>query len=116
MLKYYLDFIDDNRDILLGGHLVPLSPETFYSVVYAQKEREVIAALYTANSFTAPEDTGKLTVVNASGIEKIYVDLNGCAAEKYEIKNCMGESVCSGRVSSDLAAYSVPHNGMLFFS
>lgn len=116
MLKYYLDFIDDNRDILLGGRLVPLSPETFYSVVYAQKEREVIAALYTANSFTAPENTGKLTVVNASGIEKIYVDLNGCAAEKYEIKNCMGEAVCSGRVSSPLAAYSVPHNGMLFFS
>lgn len=116
MLKYYLDFIDYNRDILLGGRLVPLSPETFYSVVYAQKERNVIAALYTANSFTAPEDTGKLTVVNASGIEKIYVDLNGCAAENYEIKNCMGETVCSGCVVSALAAYSVPHNGMIFFS
>lgn len=115
MLKYYLDFIDDNRDILLGGQLVPLSPETFYSAVYARKEREVIAALYTANSFTAPDDIEKLTVVNASGIENIYVDLNGCAAKKYEIKNCMGEPVRSGDVTSPLAAYDVPHNGFLFF-
>lgn len=116
MLKFYLDFIDSHRDILLGGRLVPLSPETFYSSVYAEKEGEIIAALYTANSFTAPEDTGKLTVVNASGIEKIYVDLNGCPAKSFMILNCMGEVVRSGGVVSALAAYTVPHNGMLFFS
>lgn len=116
MLKFYLDFIDDNRDILLGGQLVPFSPESFYSVVYARKKHEVIAALYTANSFTVPDNTEKLTVVNASGIGKIYVDLNGCPAKKYEIKNCTGESVCSGTVTFPLAAYDIPHNGFIFFS
>lgn len=116
VLKFYLDFIDDNIDVLQYGKLVPLNPEAFYPVIYAQRDGKVIAGLYSANSFKVPDNTEKLFVVNASGNSVVYVDCgnNQFVGREYIIRNCMGEIVETGNINNVLEAFNVPHNGIIF--
>lgn len=115
VLKFYLDFIDDNIDVLQYGNIVPLNPEAFYPVIYAEKEGRVIAGLYSANSFKVPDGTSNLNIVNASGAENVYVDFagNNFNGREYVIYNCMGDTVGGGLITASLQSFDVPHNGIL---
>lgn len=114
MLKFYLDYIDNERDILQNGNFVPLYPEAKYPVIYAEKNNEVIAALYCANSFSAPEKTERLHIVNAAGNKKTLVDFSdsNLIGKKYSIVNCMGEKISEGTINNNVAAFEIPHNGI----
>ena len=115
MLKFYLDFIDEKRDILQGGKLIPLYPEALYPVIFAEKDHEVIAALYEANSFAVPEGTTSLTLVNASGRGEILLDSRKAALKgKWRVCNCMGEETASGKIDNGFTAFDIPWNGFLF--
>lgn len=116
MLKFYLDFIDDNRDVLQYGKLVPMYPEAMYGAVYAQKNGTVIAGLYSVNSFDVPPCTKNLKLCNASGTEKVFVDFSDTelVGKNYVIINCMGEKVEEGTINSTLCKFTVPHNGFIF--
>ena len=115
MLQFYLDFMDEHRDILQGGQLVPLHPEALYSAIYAEKEHNVIAGLYAENSFTVPAGTKHLTLINATGRGEILLDSRKAALSgKWRICNCMGEETASGETFSELAAFEIPWNGFLF--
>lgn len=117
MLSFYLDFIDENRDVLQHGVLVPLYPEADYSVVFAHKNNKVIAALYSANSFEVPDGTEEFAIVNASGNEKVYIEVHdSIIGKKYIICNCMGEEISSGKIVTAVNSYHIPHNGILFFN
>lgn len=114
MLSFYLDFIDENRDVLQHGKLVPLYPEADYSVVYAQQNEKVIAALYSANSFEVPEPAEEFAVVNASGNEKVYIEVpEHLLGRAYGICNCMGEETAKGIITNPVNSYRIPQNGML---
>jgi len=113
MLKYYLRYIDENRDTLLHGDLVPLYPEALYPAIYAKKNGTVIAALYSMNAFTVPDGTENLTLVNASGSDTIILS-NIPSSATFTIRNCMGEIVETGIPSANIAVFRVPHNGFLF--
>ena len=47
MLKFYLEFWNENRDALLDGKLVPENPEAGYSMVIAKTNTDIIATGYT---------------------------------------------------------------------
>lgn len=113
MLRHYLSFIDNNRDILLEGKLMPLSPEANYATVIAQRDNRVIAALYETLLFVVPENTAELTVVNATGNNYIYIDAENSVCDKaYAVTNCKGEKTASGILKAkEISKISVPHNG-----
>lgn len=115
MLKFYLDYIDSNSGVLQYGNLVPLHPEAFYPVIYAEKDGRVIAGLYSAHSFRVPAGTESLDIVNAAGSETVYIDFadTDLTGRNYVIFNCMGEPVGSGTVRAPLQSFTVPHNGII---
>ena len=115
MLCHYLKFMDDNRDVLLDGNLVPLDAQANYAQVYAERDGRVIAALYANPVFAVPDGTEELTVVNASESDFVYLDgadkLGGAA---YTITDCMGNPTAEGKLSGEgLVKLSVPHCGFL---
>jgi len=114
MLKCYLDFIDDNRAVLLGGELVPLYPEALYPAIYSHRDGHVIAGLYEAESFTLPEGTEKFDLVNATGKEKVFLD-NIPVGKAFTIRNCMGEITAEGITENEIGAFNVPVNGFFSF-
>ena len=113
MLKFYLDFWKENRDILLDGKLTAKAPESVYSQVSSEKDGEAIVTLYTDCAVCA-ESLKKLTVVNASCNTSVI--LREAAGRRYVIVNCMGEQVECGTVNGDLAVFFVPTAGMIFLS
>lgn len=115
VLKFYLDFIDKNLDVLQKGRLVPLYPESNYPVVYAEKGGKVIAALYCAESICLPENTEEFTVVNATGNNAVYIDCgeNSLIGREYTVLNCLGDKVASGKINAKTDRYNVPWNGMI---
>lgn len=115
MLSFYLNFIDENREVLQRGKLVPLYPEADYSVVFAYKDNKVIAALYSANSFEVPDGTEEFAIVNASGNDKVYIEFpDSFLGRNYRICNCMGEEYLSGKIADKIQSFLIPHNGILF--
>ena len=115
MLRQYLRFMDDNRDLLLDGDLVPLCPEANYPQAYAVKEGRVIAALYENPFFRIPAGCSKLTVVNACAGEDIILDMTDAPELKqWAVTDCMGNPVSDGRIcNTTLVKIAVPHNGFL---
>lgn len=119
MLKFYLDFMNENREVLLNGKFMPLCPEANYSQILAQKDDKIIAALYADTLFVKPDDADTLILCNASGSPSIYVENNGASSEKKcVIKNCMGETITDTTVAlnNGITKFLVPHNGFLFLS
>lgn len=116
MLKFYLSFMAENRDVLLNGKFMPLCPDANYAQILAQKDGKVIAALYSNPLFVKPDDADTVILCNASGSAAVYVENNGSAAEKKcVIKNCMGETIADTVVGliNGVTKFEVPHNGFL---
>lgn len=115
VLKFYLDYIDSNTAVLQYGKMVPLNPEAFYPVVYAENNGKVIAGLYCANSFRVPDGAKSLDIVNAAGSEYVYIDFadNDFSSKEYVIYNCMGDVVGGGVIKAALQSFNVPHNGII---
>ena len=112
MLKFYLGFWKEHRDILLNGILTAENPECNYSSVTASSDNARITAVY-ADSVV--DCTAKYTAaVNIT--KKKGLVLEGCAGKRFRIVNCMGEETQSGIVKSEIIRLPVPISGMVFIT
>lgn len=118
MVRFWLDFWIKNRDVLLGGKLVPMHPEILYSAVFASTASKVIAVVYSNPIVTLEKDVpGEIILVNGTFEKRIIVEM----AEDYgrarlEVKNCCGETVSSGYINlnNGLNVVEIPPAGAAF--
>lgn len=113
MLKFWLDFARQNKDILIHGRIMPEEENNFYPIVRAENDGEEIIAVYEINKVIETEDKKKITVINASDSENVFVD---CANHyNYEILDCMGNETESGYFSptDSLVKINVPLSGLI---
>ena len=110
MLKYYLEFWTQYRNVLLRGRLTAAGPESRFTQVCSTLNDTSVITCY-ADGFVELK-TPKAVIVNASMKTKLAV-IN-CAGRKYQIKDCMGNTLMSGAADWNLAAFDVPMGGMLF--
>ena len=92
MLRFWLGFWRDHRDVLLDGTLEPLHPEAIYPIVLARTESKLVAAAY-ANAVIPLEGEipSTLLVVNGTlqqGVALFLVDDAG--ARRIEVRDCRG--------------------------
>ena len=67
MLRYWMSFWRENRDVLLDGTLVPYHPEANYSSVIAYNDHKLIAAAYTSPVVIIPGDGAwEIILINGS--------------------------------------------------
>ncbi len=112
MLKHYLGFWFENREVLLDGKITALNPEcNFSSVCSALGEKSVIT-LFT--NPVADMQTEKAIIVNASGFNSVIIkNANG---KSYKTVNCFGDETDSGVISADLSELSVKTAGMIYIN
>ncbi len=110
MLKYYVSFWKEWKNVLLDGKLTAKNPESNYSTVRSQLgEKEVVT------SFTNPVveiKTAETVAVNASGSKSLFV--KGGANKTYKTVNCMGEEIAGGTITAAIEEIEVPTAGMIF--
>jgi alpha-galactosidase len=92
MLRFWLGFWREHRDVLLDGALEPLHPEAIYPVVLARTESKLAAAAY-GNAVVPLEGEipSTLLVVNGTLEEGVVLSLADDAGTRgIEVRDCRG--------------------------
>jgi len=111
LLKHYLDYWTENRDILLHGKFRPLHPELNYTSVSAESETKRITVLYADLPYTWD---GKSADVFLNG-DSVGLILENTAEHDAEAEwfDCFGNPLGSMKVSTGtIARIPVPVTGM----
>ncbi|MBR3803268.1 MAG: alpha-galactosidase [Clostridia bacterium] len=109
MLKFYISFWKEYRDVLLDGKLTAKNPENDYSQASSTLDNTTVTAVYTNNVVDAKSD--KTVVVNASGFDSVIV--KNAADKSFTVKNCKGEITDSGTLKNDLEEIVVTKAGVI---
>jgi alpha-galactosidase len=92
MLRFWLGFWREHRDVFLDGALEPLHPEAMYHVVLARTESKLAAAAY-GNAVVSLEGQvpATLLVVNGTLEEGVVLYLADAAVSRgIEVRDCRG--------------------------
>lgn len=95
MIRRYLAFWREHRDVLLDGRLRPLQPQHAYPAVVSESQSKVAAAAY-ANGFVPLPPLGRRTllVVNGTFDDRVVVELPESAGRRrVRVWTCTGSCV-----------------------
>ncbi len=110
MLKYYISFWNEWKNVLIDGKLTATNPESEYSLVCSRLDDKEV---YTAYNDTIIPVTTRVTVaVNASAQNTLII--KNAFGKNYKVVNCMGQEVSTGVINSCLEEIKVPTAGMIF--
>ena len=110
MLAFYLAFWRHHRDTLIDGKLYAENPESAYSIVYAEKSGKAIFTCYT-DSRVDCSSYSETIAVNASRHATLL--LKGADGKRYQVLDCMGNTIEAGTVNAALCEIEVPLSGMV---
>ena len=116
MLRFWLGFWREHRDVLLDGALEPLHPEAIYPVVLARTESKLAAAAY--GNTVVPlvgEIPSTLLVVNGALEEGVVLDLADDAGTRgIEVLDCKGRVTRTDSITleSGLHRIGIPPAGV----
>ncbi len=110
MLKYYISFWNQWKNVLLDGKLTATNPESEYSLVCSKlSDKEV----YTAyNDRVIPVTASETVAVNATADK--YLIIKNAKGKNYKVVNCMGQEISKGVINCALEEIEVPTAGMIF--
>jgi alpha-galactosidase len=117
MLRFWLQFWREHRDVLLDGEFAPQSPELLYPVVIASNAKKRIVAVYADAVAPIEADVpDELIVVNGTRRHRVVVDLSESLHERHaEVLDCRGWLVHKGPIRHDVGvhAFDVPSAGLI---
>ena len=109
MLKFYLDFMTENRDVLLDGKLTAMNPETEYSGACSTLGGKSVTAVYTNPVVSV--NTSECLIVNASTLQEVV--LKNANGKSYKAFDCTGELVCSGVIDQEVYCLPITTAGII---
>ena len=114
MLRFWLKFWTQHRDLLLHGKLKPYHPELDYPLVVAENAKEKLVAIYHAGQVAEVAcEAGKTCfVVNAAGSPSVILDIAAKPLSSAYF-DTTGAPVPGPAVSSGLSRVPVPASGLL---
>lgn len=116
VLKFYLDFWHNYKEILLGGALYADHPEALFSQVRAFKDGKLVAVAYD-DPVIEVKDEVAVAAVNATGSNKLYICNSGASRSAGVVVNdCMGNTVLCTKIemgANEVSAFEIPECGTL---
>ena len=109
MVKYYLSFWREHREILIDGKLTANNPESMYSSITSALDSKAVVTLYADRVIDTVYDY--LVAVNATPKDTIFV--KGYNGREYTVVNCMGEEIATGKITENIFEVAVPMCGMV---
>ena len=115
MIRRYLAFWREHRDVLLDGRIHPLQPQHAYPVVVSETSEKIAAAAYS-NGFVPLPKVGNRTIILANGTLENRVAIetpDAIGKRRLQIWSCTGELVLDETQSfaSGLHAIAIPPAG-----
>ena len=116
MLRFWLGFWREQRDVLLDGRLMPERPDLIYPCVLAQTPGKLLAAVYAGVPVRlGPAVPATCFIVNGTLDRRIILDLAvGLDRRTLEVRDCCGEIVRRETVelAAGLHALDIPPAGV----
>ncbi len=116
MLRFWLAFWREHRDVLLDGRLLPAHPESLYPHVVARTTEKTIVAIYDDTVADVPaNDAGQSFIINATRGSRVVVRLERSLGERtVESRDCRGNVVASERKRLDRGIHelAIPAAGL----
>lgn len=115
MLRFYLEYWKEHRELLLDGEFFALSPESLYSLAGAKVDGAVIAVDYVGAVWEPEDELHSLDLINCHGREGETLRLGSLGLCRIEILDCMGNqlSVEERVLEAGILDLPVPPAGML---
>lgn len=114
MSAFWLGFARKNKKVLLESELIPYEPQYLYPVVKAQDDMHAIVGVYQRGKIADLPDRQKVSFINASREETLYIRCGEGRRAKATVRNTLGEIVREEEiVFSGITPVSVPNSGLL---
>ncbi len=114
MLRFWLNFCIEHRDVLLHGYLKPYHPELNYPIVSSETAKEKVIAVYNYGQIVKVAcDAGKpCHIVNATERSELYLDLAAAPASA-EAFDALGRPAPVGELKAGCMKVAIPRAGLL---
>jgi alpha-galactosidase len=120
MVKYWLGFWKDNREVLLDGEIIPLNPEALYTQVFAHKDCKLIGVSYTNTVLKVPQLEAKVFIfINGTYEDRILFDLPEALKDMtLEVRDCCGNILRNEitDLNKGINSIAVPPAGLIKFT
>jgi alpha-galactosidase len=117
MVKFWIGYWVENRDVLLDGDFLPMNPSANYPLIMSSTPEKTIAALYNDMVVALDhEDYRQIDVVNAKGSAAVVLDLEKPMGRvTTRIYDCLGglRSEKPMTLARGVHKFSVPASGLL---
>jgi alpha-galactosidase len=117
MVRFWIDYWRENRDVLLDGEFIPVNPGAVYPKIVARTKNKTIVALYNdVNVSLDAKECVNFDIVNAKSsgfvILDLTCDMGNVNTESY---TCHGSLIKKQTMSLKKGVYkfSVPASGLL---
>lgn len=110
MLKFYISFWKEWRNVLLDGKLTAENPECNFSSACSTLGDKSVTVTYT--NPVVEIKTAKSVAVNASMHKSLII--KGAQSKNYKVVNCLGKTVAYGKIGTSLEEIEVPTAGIIF--
>ena len=120
MTKFYIDYYNRNRDVLVKGGIDAPFPMLNYPLVRGYAKDKQIVALYTdlVLALDSSRPTSRIDIVNAKGSRQVVLSLpQDLGTYRYDIRDCLGRVVKQGTMTlaKGLVELDVPLSGLVSF-
>ena len=112
MLKFLIEFWNENRDVLLNGKLTAENPECEYSSARATCNGSEIVTAYT-NSLVEISQNNSI-VINATARDSLVI--KNAKLYKIRIVNCLGEKLSDYIIENDFEEIIIPKSGIAYLN
>ena len=115
VLRFWMAYWNENREILLDGNFSAEEPEHLYTQVRASKNGKLIAVAH-GNPVLEVREDGAIDFINNMGGDNLLIRAKERFGEKqYRILDCMGKEIASGKINltAGIHDFKIPQCGML---
>jgi alpha-galactosidase len=115
MLRFWLGFSREHREVLLDGRLRPLHPELNYSLVLAGDGDTLIAAAYGQELVEVEQLPRDTYLVNGTWRDRLVLVLAEPCQRLVRVRNCTGllQSERHARLGAGFTTIDVPRAGLV---
>ena len=112
MSKFWLDFMNEHKELLLESPLCAYDPHLLYSWAMSERDDECMVAVYSIDKCVKPADKDTIYIANGCMGERVLLEL--CGTYDATVKNCYGDVVAQSTVSANgITSINVPVGGLV---
>ena len=117
MIRYWFDYWNANKHILIDGNFYPSNPGANYPVLTAIDEGHQITTIYDDIVVTVMENTTSLDIINARDNTEVVVNFSSPFRGNIKIIDCEGNQVYKKKINlqAGISSIKIPRSGMAQF-